>query len=212
MKNLGNHVKTAFFLTVIAFLLMGISLYFKNWTEVSGILQGLATGLLSGMVLLLITGIKGNEIRELSDVYNFLTKVNDTLIKTDDLYSTVYYYRTYHKENDSITFEKYECIISNIYMEHNSLQHELAAFNYLTSSSKYTLAGLPEFIELFDLELREIHPKIVMARIKEDKTILDEVSELLFILHREMNLLHQSIVAKIQEIHNKREGIKNSFL
>ena len=212
MKNLSNHVKTAFTLTVIAFLLMGFSLYYKDRTEVTGILQGLSTGLLSGMVLLLITGIKGNEIRELSDMYNFWAKMKGTLITTDELYNTLYYYRTYHDKNDNMTFEKYERIINNIYSEYNTMQRELAAFDYLTLPSKYTIAGLSEFIGFFDLELKKIHPKIVMARIKEDIAALDEVSELLFTLHREMHLLHQSISAQMQKIYNKREKIKNSFL
>lgn len=71
MKKLCRHEKAALLLTAVAILFMIISFCPGGLKEATGILQGLSTGLLSGMVLLFVTGIKSKEIRELSDTYNF---------------------------------------------------------------------------------------------------------------------------------------------
>lgn len=208
---MSKHEKAAFLLTVIALLLMGISFCPGGWAEATGILQGLSTGLLSGMVLLLITGIKGKEIKELSDIYDYWVKVNGTLIAADELYSTLYH-RTYHGKNDKMTFEEYAGIINNVYWKYNSLGNELAALNYLNICSDRAKAELSEFYNYFFIELRNIHSEIVRAGIEEDKVALNEVREMFFRLQHRMHSLHQTISNIMQEILNQRENIERSFL
>lgn len=61
IKNVAKHEIIVILLVVIAAMLLGISYCLNPDNKMINILQGLATGILSGIVLLIITGIKSKE-------------------------------------------------------------------------------------------------------------------------------------------------------
>lgn len=54
MRKLYKHEKTVILLGIIGLILIGISLCPGGWESATGILQGLSTGLWSGIVLFLL--------------------------------------------------------------------------------------------------------------------------------------------------------------
>ncbi|MCI9077319.1 MAG: hypothetical protein HFH68_00140 [Lachnospiraceae bacterium] len=68
MKLLSRHEKTIVVLFIIATFLLIVSLLPGGYEEATNILQGLATGVISGIVLLFINGIKSKEYRQLTEI------------------------------------------------------------------------------------------------------------------------------------------------
>lgn len=211
MKNLSKHEKVAGALFIISILLMIISFCPGGWAEMTGILQGMSTGLLSGMVLLWITGIKGKEVKQLSNVCNFWIEVNCMIINSDELYSTLYH-STYHGKKDTMTFDEYLLIINDTYQKYVSLHRKLVSLDESFIPQKYQMPEFPEFITTFDVELQKIRLQIENADSKQSKADLNEVREMLYDLQHKIHPLYQMISQQIQQMHSKREHIENSFL
>lgn len=211
MKNLSKHEKVAGALFIISILLMIVSLCPGGWAEMTGILQGLSTGLLSGMVLLLITGIKGKEVKQLSNICNFWIEVNRIIINGVQLYSTLYH-STYHGKKEAMTFDEYLLVMDNTYFKFVSLHQELISLNGSFVPPQYQISEFPEFINDFDAELQKIRLKIDNAESKQSKATLNEVREMFYDLQHKIHPLCQMISQQIQQIHNKREHIESSFL
>lgn len=79
-------------LFIVALLLMILSICPFVYQKLVGILQGLSTGILSGMVLLLITGIKTQEQRKLQKNFDAVDVCIHSLNTAVSSYSTLEQY------------------------------------------------------------------------------------------------------------------------
>lgn len=211
MKNLSKHEKAAGALFIFSIILMIISLCPGGLAEMTGILQGLSTGLLSGMVLLWITGIKGKEVKQLSNICNFWIEVNRIIISSDELYSTLYH-STYHGKKDTITFDEYLLIIDDTYCKYVSLHQELVSLDVSFIPKKYQMSEFSKIITTIDTELQKIRLQIDDADSKQSKADLNKVREMLYDLQHKIHPLYQMISQQIQQMYDKREHIESSFL
>lgn len=117
MRKLFKHEKTAFVLGIIGLVLMGISFCPAGWESATGILQGVSTGLWSGIILLFVNGIKSREIKELAEIYDIIHQSNLALIIISDAYSDIYH-KTYHGKKEEMSFESYLNIVKEMFNDY----------------------------------------------------------------------------------------------
>ena len=89
---MSKYEKMVFKLFILAFLLLILSWCPCGYQEVTGILQGLGTGLLSGIVLLFVTGIKSKEHKQLTKAYNAIHESNLALSIINQSYGNIIMY------------------------------------------------------------------------------------------------------------------------
>ena len=116
MKNMSKHEKFTIGTAVLAVALLIISCCPGGYEEATGILQGIATGLLSGVVLLFVAGIKNREVDELNKTLSFYRELTRGLADIEHAYST-YYHNIYHGKIDKMTAKEYVQVFFDLYHE-----------------------------------------------------------------------------------------------
>lgn len=84
--------------------------------EGTGILQGIATGIFTGVVLLLINGVKKEELRDLEEQRSVIKEISDALGGLYHIYGVVYH-RTYHGKKKTMGIVKYHDLLMEAYQE-----------------------------------------------------------------------------------------------
>ena len=211
MKRLCKHEKAALLLAVIAVLLMAISLCPGGWAEATSILQGLSTGLLSGMVLLLVAGIKGQETRELSDIYDFYYKSNNAFIAIMESYSSLYH-MTYHGKKERMPFETYADLIVETYNKCDRAYQELYSLICSFGQKDYIAEDITLANTLKE-KLSEIRQKIDNAKADgKNKALFNEVREMFYELQHEVYCFYPKSSQKMRQIYEKMKRIESSLL
>ena len=124
IKEFSRHERFTAIIGGVALLLLVFSCIFgKNDTWI-GILQGLSTGLLAGVILLFVTGIKNQELRELTDLFEKYHIIENNLISVTTAYSD-FYHHTYHGKKKSMTSKQYLSYIHKVYQSYTSSWGEL---------------------------------------------------------------------------------------
>ena len=212
MKKFCKHEKVAFLLSATAILLMAISLCPGGLAEATGILQGLSTGLLSGMVLLLITGIKGREIRELSIAYDFYSKSSYAFMAIIESYSTLYH-KTYHGKKEKMLFSTYAGLIDEAYKKCYLAYQELDSLDRAFGQKDCIAEEIVKFIDDLKDELFNIQHKIYDARVYgTDKMLFNEIREMFYNLQTKPLDLYPKSSYKMRQIHEIREHAESAFL
>lgn len=199
-----RHIKLAIRLSFFALLLLFLSMCPIIYDKLSNTLQGLSTGLLSGTILLLITGIKNKEQEFIQIKYNtvhecrlFLADIMITAVSAsrkksfesiDDLYNKTFaIYYDYLNKSFKLRYSKIETLPEDIYSE----------------LDKYIDDSQNKIGDILDI-LRE-------TQVLDDK-IRHEVSDRFFNVFCSTFELHSKFRKLESDVYNQKQQINNSLI
>lgn len=209
MQKFSKHEKIAFKSTIIAILLLIISVCPGGYAEVTGILQGIATGLLSGTVLLFISGIKERDRFNLNAVYSNLNELNSALTNIYVSYDTLYH-KTYHGKKEKMSYEEYLKIIIEAFDEYKESNEKLSniCINLVPNNTQ-----IKDYTNLLNNELVAINKALHIAQ--EDisnKKCLDDLVHRLFELQYLAFELYLENIKNVKEVNSEIMHINNSLI
>jgi len=210
MRTLSKHVKTAILLSILAGLLLIISCCSGGWEQATGILQGLATGLLSGMVLFFVTGIKKKEHKELEKVCNIIHEFNLSLEIISEAYGDIYH-KTYHGKKERMDFESYLSIVKETYDKYKKAYGAIVHIDVDIIYDEKIKEYINQYIDYLVKEIRNL--ELAINDVKEgDKNTLNEFRDKFYdIQHKAYQLRWNSMMYE-NEIYKKILQIDNSLI
>lgn len=212
MKELCKHEKVAVSLFTISILLMGVSFWHGVLDEAISILQGLSTGLLSGMVVLLVTGIREREIRELSDLYDFYYKNNNAFVDIMESYNCLFH-KTYHGKKEKMPFKTYADLIDETFNKFDLACLELISLNRSLKQKDCITKDILELARSLDADLSDIQRKIDIAKADgKDRVFLNEICEMFFDMQYKVTCFYPKSLSKMQQIYEIRKRTESSYL
>jgi hypothetical protein len=210
MRTLSKHVKIAILLSILAGLLLVISCCPGGWEQATGILQGLATGLLSGMVLFFVTGIKKREDKELKKVCNIIHKLNLSLKAIADAYGDIYH-QTYHGKKEQMNFESYLSIVRKTYDKYMEAYGLMSLIDVDLIPDIKIREYIKQYIEYLIKEIRSL--ELTINSVKDgDKDTLNEFRDKFYDIQHEAYQLRWDSMKYEDEIYKKIVQIDNSLL
>lgn len=95
---------------LISVILMALSFFIDN--ILSNYLMGISTGLLSGLVLLLVTGTKSNELKRIQIINDTINTCANSLRNINYIYSSIHFHTFYPEGTKGISYKYYKNIMS----------------------------------------------------------------------------------------------------
>lgn len=174
MKNLFKHEKVTIFLILISIILLFISCCPGGIEEATGILQGIATGIMSGTILAMITGIKSRESADIEEKYDTLHEFNGWLLDMMQLHSTLYH-NTYHGKINGNDYETYLKYIEDTWNGYHDVYTKIGKTKSDVQPvlDSETFAEVEELKDIIDSDFREIPQGIYACKMSENKNIED---------------------------------------
>lgn len=210
MRKLFKHEKTALVLGIIGLILMGISFCPGGWEPATGIIQGLSTGLWSGIILLFVNGIKSREVKELAEIYDTMHQSNLALIIISDAYSDIYH-KTYHGKKEGMSFESYLNIVKETFNNYLRSCNTIIHMDIELIPDKDIREDLNKYIHYLDEEIPNI--QITIDNINEgDRESLDKLREKFYDIQHEAYVLRSTSLILEKEIYAKKTYIDNSLI
>ncbi len=211
---MSKHEKVTVWLFMIAVLLIIISCCPGGYEEATSILQGVATGLVSGIVLLLVTGIKSKEYKQLTEIYNIIYEsvlvFSKISLSYSDLLKKTYGGNLIDKDNFefyvNLTKEscnKYKITLRTIQnLEYNGIQNNVIKNN------------IREFINYTDKQIKEINKigeRASNYKALDNKSLIKIKKELNSINNKTSMISFQCLRLK-DKINKQKEHIDNSLV
>ncbi len=174
MKNLFKHEKVAILLILISIILLFISCCPGGIEEATGILQGIATGIMSGTILAMITGIKSRESADIEEKYDTLHKFNGCLLDMMQLHSTLYH-NTYHGKINGKDYETYLKYIEDTWNGYLNVYTKIGKTKSDVQSvlDSETFSKVEELKDIIDSDIQEIPQGINVCKMNGNKNIKD---------------------------------------
>lgn len=174
MKNLFKHEKVAILLILISIILLFVSCCPGGIEEATGILQGIATGIMSGTILAMITGIKSRESADIEEKYDTLHKFNGCLLDMMQLHSTLYH-NTYHGKINGNDYETYLKYIEDTWNGYYDVYAKIGETKSDVQSvlDSETFSEVKELKDIIDSDVREIPQGINVCKMNGNKNIKD---------------------------------------
>lgn len=197
MRGSTKHEKITILLAAIAVFFRILFLYTNVW-RYKRYSAWLGKGILSGIVLLFITGIKTKDYKNITPKYNILHKSRECLIKIEGVYGTIYH-KTYHGKKEKMDFETYLGLINDIYREYQNA---------------YRIKNEIKFEEYFSLmkeKMSEIAEKVKKITFG-DKEALNDISEDFYFIQEKAFKLKIKIKKLEDRLYMERENINNSLI
>lgn len=216
LKKLSMHEKIALFLLIIAALLIIMS-YCPNITARSiGLIQGVASGIISGIVLLFITGIKERDYKHLSSIYETLQKSNmilsSIIITHNKFYNEFYNFRKQNCESSSYlklitntyaNFRKYSNLLNNLdFGENYETLQSLSAYNIFLQNALNEVANT----------IRQIKKASNSETFDIDSVILFHLKDVYYDIQETAYYLSREIIERESELSSQKELITKSFI
>lgn len=188
-------------------LLMILSICPFVYPKLVGILQGLSTGLLSGMVLLLITGIKTQEQKNLQKTYDAIHMCNLSFPIIFSAFSNLEQY-LFHNNKSSDNYEELYNRISNAHLE---CQNEYIKLMDIDSTfiPEDICHDLKEYLKIFRISLDIIGDSIIKFKINKDKDALTDILPAFYTIINNAITLHFKITREEIDINYDKNQIDN---
>lgn len=179
---ISNHVALTFCLLAASIVFACCSFIPYGPEEGTGILHGISTGLFTGVVLLLINGVKKEETRTLKAKQAALKKISDALSGLYHIYGVVYH-KTYHGKKEAMGIAKYHDTLMDAYHNCKANRSAIAAavadaqFMDMIPSSQHQIQ-LSICSEKLNSELHEIYTRLDNVDVsKAAFSDIDEIRE-----------------------------------
>lgn len=210
MMKLCRHEKIAFLLSILAGLLLIISWCPGGWEQATGTLQGLATGLLSGMGLFFVTGIKSREYEKLEKVCNTIHKFNSSLKIIVDAYGDIYH-KTYRGKIKRMNFESYLSIVRETFDQYKRACESMSHINVDLISDKKNREYIKRYIDYLIKEIGNL--ELAVNSVKDgNKDTLNEFRDKFYDIQQEAYQLCWDNMMYENEIYKKISQIDNSLI
>lgn len=210
MKIITKHEKITILLAAIAVIFLGLCFCSQMSGDVKSILQGLATGILSGIVLLFITGIKTKDYKNITKKYNILHKSRECLIKIEESYGTIYH-KTYHGKKEKMDFKSYLGLINDTYREYQNAYMIKKEIKFEEILDNELIREFEEYFSLMEEKMCEIREKIKKITF-DDKEALNDISEDFYFIQEKALKLKTEIKELEDRLYMERENINNSLI
>lgn len=210
MRKLYKHEKTVILLGIIGLILIGISLCPGGWESATGILQGLSTGLWSGIILFFINGIKSREVKELAEIYDTIHQSNLALIIISDAYSDIYH-KTYHGKKEEMSFEFYLNIVKETFNEYIRSRNMISRISIDLIPNEYIREDMNKYIHYLDKEIFNIQKEINNIN-QDDRERLDKLRENFYDIQYEAYVLRSTSLIFEKEIYAKKTHLDSSLI
>lgn len=210
MRKWSKHEKIAFLLSIIAGLLLIISCCPGGWEQATGILQGLATGLLSGMGLFFVSAMKDREHKKLDKVCNTISKFNSSLKNIIDAYGDIYH-KTYHGKKERMNFESYFKMVKETYDELKRAYEPISHIDVELISNKKIKECIKQYIDYLKKEIERLG--LVVNSVEDgDKDTLNNFRNKFYEIQHEAYQLYWDSMKFENEIYKKIVQIDNSLI
>lgn len=183
------------------------ALYFKVYPNaISNVLLGISTGLLAGIVLLVVTGVKSREQKRLTNIYKAIWQIRCLLSEIVSAYSNLYH-ATYHGKKEQINFQQYKDLTWTAYF---SCQHSLEKLIRLDIQiiPANIYRDLIDFINTFKQCLQNLNDRIAQA---SDKKTLTEIRDEFYSLSHMAYVLRYKLLEQQTIISDEKIRIENSL-
>lgn len=210
MRKLSKHEKIAILLCILAVLLLIISCCSGGWEQATGILQGLATGLLSGMGLFFVSALKDKEYRELEKASKTIHKFNLSLKIIAEAYGDIYH-KTYHGKVEQIDFDTYLSMISKTCDEYKKAYKLMSQIEIKLITNKNVRKDIKQYIDYLLKEIGDL--ELIVINVKDgDKNTLNEIRENFYDIQNEAYKLHWDSMMFENAIYKKILHIDSSVI
>ena len=206
-----NHVVLTMVIVLISVGLLVVSVSLPSSNKLSAILQGLSTGLLAGVLLLFISGIKNKERSKLQAHLNSIQKCRTVLLDIESAYNELYN-GTYLNKNDTISFEAYydDLRFAIMYFDMLSEEWQLKkTFSEPTIGSSLRKAHQG----LLDVEMMlKRAMQIYIDNPDRAKAKLNEVENRIYKISSKMVDLGKNLIIIETEVYREMEHLNNSLI
>ena len=168
-----KHEQTEIVLFAIAMVLLIISLQVDG--NAVGILQGMATGSISGLVLLIVSGIKNWELRELSEQYDAIHEFNCIILKTN-VACNQFLHQLNYSNTDNLSFGEYQMMFREAYDKVADDFSPMSKVKFQVIHSENNKNEMMEYKQYIDLKMAEAFITLTMTTAMERKQ-LEQVAE-----------------------------------
>ncbi len=206
---MSKHEKIVAVLIVISVLLIVISLCPGGYEEMTSILQGIGTGLLSGIVLLIVTSIKSQENKQLTEIYNIVHECNLVFGNISQLYGDVYH-KTYHGKKEKMSFNTYFILIKQTYDKYKNVFETIQNINYNLIQYNNIGMRIEEFITYMYEEINRIEEDMAKNKI-HNKDDLTKIREKFYLICNKAYHISGKSFEYEQLIYKQREHIDNAL-
>lgn len=162
-----KHILTAIIISMLGLMFLLISSLnggYEWWTD---ILQGLGTGLITGVAVLFIGGIKNYEINKLQTEIDELQDINVALFFSLKICKDV----AEHRENITNKIEKLtDCYLDLDQMDISIIPENKEAIEKIVDKLKIYIEGEGDLLEL-GIALSEIYEKMAYCEIEKRETL-----------------------------------------
>lgn len=210
MRKVHWHTRLTIVMTVIAFALLFLSIFLPDCFEkTTNFLQSMSTGLLAGIVLLFISGLKNRQRGKLQATYKAIHKCNLSFANIMSSYSTLYH-ETYHGKVAKLSFQMYYDKIQKAYL---ALMEEYETLNTILSGApSEDIRKLTNDVIVLGYSLETIHNALENVKHNADKTELTEIREMFYDISNRAYSLYFSFLKKESIICNEMMQLDNSFI
>lgn len=210
MKTLSRHEKVTLILVLVAIMFLAISYFWGVDKSLTGILQGFATGLLSGIVLLLITGIKSKEYKYLNQQYHVIHEINLALTEIEQSYGT-FYHKTYHGKKKQMGINDYSILVNDFYKKCKEIYLKLQKCDYEIIQNSDVKAEAENYMNFMDEKLHELERKMCNSEV-ENKEILVRIENIFYEIQYKSYIVLIKNKKLENEIYKEREHVGNSWV
>lgn len=208
MRKFDKHTKIILISIMISFFLLIISCFPGGYDFFTGILQGLGTGILSGMCLAAINGLKGKEIRRLKKDYKTINRINSGLIMLHDAYSNIYHETCYDKKEE-MDFTTYLNIVKTTCENYEKAYDVIHKININFITDNDIRNKLKEYDESLKKKIDLVKGKIKSIE-NDDKKALNYLRDVFYEIQNEAYKLN--LENRMLDIYNRIEQIRDSLI
>lgn len=206
---MSKHEKKVAVLIVISVLLIVISLCPGGCEEATSILQGIGTGLVSGIVLLLVTSTKSREYKQLTEIYNIVHECNLVFENISQLYGDVYH-KTYHGKKEKMSFNTYFILIKETYNKYKDVFETIQNIDYNLIQYNNIGMRIEEFITYMYKEINKIEEDMAKNKI-HNKDDLTKIREKFYLICNKAYHINAKSFEYEQLIDKQRKHIDSSL-